>query len=99
MELLEGIDLETLVRRFGPQPPARVVRFLCQACHSLAEAHSSGLVHRDIKPANLYLSRLGLEYDFVKVSFRSELNLLQVEQVDSNHQQKHQGESDLPLTR
>ena len=67
MELLEGIDLETLVRRFGPQPPARVVRFLCQACHSLAEAHASGLVHRDIKPANLYLSRLGLEYDFVKV--------------------------------
>lgn len=67
MELLDGIDLETLVRRFGPQPPARVVRLLCQACHSLAEAHASGLVHRDIKPANLHLSRLGLEYDFLKV--------------------------------
>ncbi|MEO7987789.1 MAG: serine/threonine-protein kinase [Gemmatimonadales bacterium] len=67
MELLEGIDLEALVRRYGPQPPARVVRLLCQACHSLAEAHASGLVHRDIKPANLYLSRLGLEYDFLKV--------------------------------
>lgn len=67
MELLEGVDLETLVRRFGPQPPARVVGLMLQACHSLAEAHASGLVHRDIKPANLHLCRLGLEYDFIKV--------------------------------
>ncbi len=67
MELLEGIDLERLVTRHGPQPPARVVHILRQACHSLAEAHAAGLVHRDIKPANLHLGRLGLDYDFVKV--------------------------------
>jgi serine/threonine-protein kinase len=67
MELLDGIDLESLVRRFGPQPPGRVIHVLRQACQSLAEAHAAGLVHRDIKPANLHLCRLGLEYDFVKV--------------------------------
>jgi serine/threonine-protein kinase len=67
MELLDGLDLETLVRRFGPQPPARVVHMLLQACASLSEAHASGLVHRDIKPANLHLCRLGLELDFIKV--------------------------------
>jgi serine/threonine-protein kinase len=67
MELLEGIDLESLVGRFGPQPPQRVVHILRQACRSLAEAHAAGLVHRDIKPANLHLGRMGLEYDFVKV--------------------------------
>jgi eukaryotic-like serine/threonine-protein kinase len=67
MEMLEGIDLESLVHRFGPQRPGRVIHILRQACQSLAEAHSTGLVHRDIKPSNLYLSRLGLEYDFVKV--------------------------------
>jgi eukaryotic-like serine/threonine-protein kinase len=67
MELLEGVDLETLVRRFGPLPPARVVRLLLHACHSLAEAHATGLVHRDIKPANLHLSRVGLEHDFLKI--------------------------------
>lgn len=67
MELLEGIDLESLVRRFGPLPPGRVIHLLRQACHSLAEAHAAGLVHRDIKPANLHVCRLGLEYDFLKV--------------------------------
>ncbi|HEX3274218.1 MAG TPA: serine/threonine-protein kinase [Gemmatimonadales bacterium] len=67
MELLDGIDLESLVRRFGPQPPRRVIHLLRQACASLAEAHARNLVHRDIKPANIHVCRLGLEYDFVKV--------------------------------
>jgi serine/threonine-protein kinase len=67
MELLEGSDLESLVTRYGPQPPARVASILRQACGSLAEAHAGGLVHRDIKPANLHIGRIGLEYDFVKV--------------------------------
>jgi eukaryotic-like serine/threonine-protein kinase len=67
MELLDGLDLETLVRRFGPVPPARVVEMLRQACHSLGEAHDRGLIHRDVKPANIYLCRLGREYDFMKV--------------------------------
>ena len=67
MELLDGLDLETLVRRFGPVPPARVVEILRQTCHSLGEAHDSGLIHRDVKPANIYLCRLGREYDFMKV--------------------------------
>jgi eukaryotic-like serine/threonine-protein kinase len=67
MELLSGRDLESLVREFGPVPSDRVVYLLRQACHSLAEAHARGLVHRDIKPANIYVCRMGLEYDFVKV--------------------------------
>ena len=67
MELLDGVDLEDLVRATGPQPPERVVEILQQACDSLAEAHMNGLVHRDIKPANLMLCRLGVQEDFVKV--------------------------------
>ncbi|MGN6392285.1 MAG: serine/threonine-protein kinase [Gemmatimonadales bacterium] len=67
MELLEGLDLETLVQRFGPLPPERAVYLLRQACHSLGEAHERGLVHRDVKPANIYTCRLGREFDFVKV--------------------------------
>jgi eukaryotic-like serine/threonine-protein kinase len=67
MELLDGLDLETLVDRFGPLPPERVVYLLRQACASLEEAHTRGLVHRDIKPSNIFTCRLGLALDFVKV--------------------------------
>jgi eukaryotic-like serine/threonine-protein kinase len=67
MELLDGFSLHALVDRFGPVSPARAARLLRQACHSLAEAHAAGLVHRDIKPANLFVCRLGLDVDFLKV--------------------------------
>ena len=55
MELLDGLDLQHIVTRFGPQPAERVIMLLRQACRSLAEAHEHGLVHRDIKPANLFV--------------------------------------------
>jgi eukaryotic-like serine/threonine-protein kinase len=67
MELLDGRDLESMVREFGPLPPARAIHLFRQICRSLAEAHARGLIHRDIKPANIYVCRMGLEYDFVKV--------------------------------
>jgi serine/threonine-protein kinase len=67
MELLDGVDLDTLVRTYGPLPAERVIHLLEQACASLAEAHWHGLVHRDIKPANIYVCRQGLVTDVVKV--------------------------------
>jgi serine/threonine-protein kinase len=67
MELLDGFDLKTLVERFGPLPVERAVHLLVQVCHSLAEAHASGLVHRDITPANIFVCRYGRDVDFVKV--------------------------------
>ena len=67
MELLDGLDADRLVKRFGPMPAERVVYILRQMCHSLSEAESCGLVHRDIKPANVFLCRYGEDYDFVKV--------------------------------
>jgi len=67
MELLTGMDVQSLVQRFGPSAPERVVSVIRQACRSLGEAHAAGVLHRDIKPHNLFLCRLGLEFDVVKV--------------------------------
>lgn len=67
MEFLDGINLQTLVDRYGPLPEGRVIRILNQICGSLYEAHSIDLVHRDIKPANVMLNRRGGEADVVKV--------------------------------
>jgi eukaryotic-like serine/threonine-protein kinase len=67
MELLEGMNLETLVQKHGPVPANRVIYIVRQVCDSLEEAHALGLVHRDIKPANIHIGQLGLCQDFVKV--------------------------------
>jgi len=67
MELLDGMDLETLVREKGPIPAARAIHILRQVCESLEEAHACGLVHRDIKPANIHIGIVGLRHDVVKV--------------------------------
>ena len=67
MELLDGLDLDTLVRRFGPVPDGRTAYLLRHACRSLGEAHARGLIHRDVKPSNIFACRLGLNVDFVKV--------------------------------
>jgi eukaryotic-like serine/threonine-protein kinase len=67
MELLDGLDLESFVKKYGAMSPARAVWVLRQMCDSLDEAHEAGLVHRDIKPANVYLCRYGRKHDFVKV--------------------------------
>ena len=67
MELLEGLDLEKLVKRFGAVPPERAIHLLTQACESLADAHAAGLIHRDVKPGNILACHWGLKWDFVKV--------------------------------
>ena len=67
MELLEGMDLQTMVREHGALGSARVVHLLLQVCHSLGEAHEAGVVHRDIKPANLFVGHVGRAHDFLKV--------------------------------
>ncbi|MBC7820670.1 MAG: serine/threonine protein kinase [Planctomycetaceae bacterium] len=67
MEYLDGINLEDLVERHGPQPEGRVIHLLKQVCGSLAEAHSIGLIHRDVKPANILLNVRGGQFDVVKL--------------------------------
>ena len=67
MELLEGMNLDELVKIHGPVSATRAAYLLRQVCHSLDDAHRNGMIHRDIKPANIFVSRLGSEVDFIKV--------------------------------
>ena len=55
MELLDGLDLSTLVKRAGPLPPGLVVFLGTQAASGLGEAHRRGTIHRDVKPGNLFV--------------------------------------------
>jgi eukaryotic-like serine/threonine-protein kinase len=67
MELLDGVNLQDLVRIEGPLPPGRAIHILRQVCSALCEAHGLGLVHRDIKPANVMLCERWAASDVVKV--------------------------------
>jgi len=67
MDLVDGVDLDLLVTREGPQPARRVIAMLRQLAGALVELHDQGLVHRDIKPANILVCRDGGGDDAVKL--------------------------------
>tara|TARA_R110002020_G_scaffold268819_3_gene484113 strand:- start:52135 stop:53232 length:1098 start_codon:yes stop_codon:yes gene_type:complete len=67
MELVEGEELTTLIRRTQGLPLNRIIRIVCQVLRSLGEAHRAGIVHRDLKPGNIMVCQLNDEPDYVKV--------------------------------
>jgi len=67
MELLEGTELQNVIKKGGEVEPARAIKIARQVCKSIGEAHEMGLVHRDLKPGNIFLCDFFGEKDFVKV--------------------------------
>ena len=67
MEYLVGMNLATLIEKFGPLPPGRAIHLAIQACVALEEAHASGIIHRDLKPHNLYVTHVPDDPDFIKL--------------------------------
>src|SRR5262245_21654306 len=49
MRLIDGTDLETLLRRYGPLTPVRAVAICSQIASALDAAHAAGVMHRDVK--------------------------------------------------
>jgi serine/threonine protein kinase len=54
MELLNGTDLSTVMKKEGALDPQVAFRLVLQAARGIAAAHARNVVHRDIKPANLF---------------------------------------------
>jgi serine/threonine protein kinase len=79
MELVEGVDLSTLVRATGPLPVAEACELVRQAAEGLAHAHAQAMVHRDIKPSNLMLTLTSEGEVVVKIL---DLGLAMLEEAD-----------------
>jgi hypothetical protein len=59
MELVDGEDLATSLRRIGRFPEDKATEIARQLCAGLAAAHQRGVLHRDLKPANVMLDGAG----------------------------------------
>lgn len=64
LELVEGEDLGTLLRRVGRLPEEKVLDIGRQLCEGLAAIHASGVFHRNLKTASVLIDQDG----FVKIT-------------------------------
>ncbi len=80
MRLIEGTDLDTLLKRFGSLSPPRAVAIITQVASALDAAHAAGVTHRDVKPPNILVTRDDFAYlvDFGIASATTDEKLTQL---------------------
>ncbi len=62
MPVIDGIDVQELLKRDGPMSPQRAVHVIDQLASALDAAHAAGLVHRDVKPSNALMTGRDFAY-------------------------------------
>ncbi len=55
MELVEGMDAGTLLKRHGPPTIGETAHLVVQTCEALAHAHDHGVIHQDVSPHNILI--------------------------------------------
>ncbi|OMC46159.1 serine/threonine-protein kinase [Mycobacterium sp. IS-1264] len=80
MRLIEGTDLDSVLKRFGPLTPPRAVAIIAQIASALDAAHAAGVMHRDVKPPNILVTRDDFAYlvDFGIASATTDEKLTQL---------------------
>lgn len=79
MRLIDGKDLATMLKRYGPISPPRAIAIVRQIGSALDAAHTAGILHRDVKPENILVSADDFAYlvDFGIASATSDEKLTQ----------------------
>jgi serine/threonine-protein kinase len=89
MELVQGEDLGTRLRREGRIPLGDALHVAAQVLRGLAAAHAAGIVHRDLKPDNVLLGERAGDTNFATIV---DFGMSKIEKPRS-------GTAPLPLTR
>lgn len=59
MELLDGVDLKTVIHEAAPVPLQQKLEWMIQLSDAFSFAHHRQIIHRDIKPGNIQIRSNG----------------------------------------
>ncbi len=55
MEYIEGMSIHDILKKYGPLPEERAVRYISQVATALQYVHENNRLHLDIKPGNIMI--------------------------------------------